>query len=838
MVGSATQQLPPVHPPSENSWAPPAALPTVEIVNPILGYAVGAAMNTHFYQVLPLLASNLDLTSLVSLCQASRQLHAECLDLSDQQLQAIVQQSLKQKHPKKHAWTRRNRVDICCSSLAWLLGALSKRWGIMQLAARLDLQQALLSAEGDSMACYILVRAGARVTRALIRNSMARAPQAWVNAYRLVRLSWGLPTILVPFVTGAVEIPMLDHLQDVDSELLFELAAAAYKVNSVAPAEGILQYQHLQPQREGWSSEQVFELALLAMEQQSLRMLPALLRLPAAPLITKQQYADLLILLLTSPYTVWTEEIGTVIMLRVQSDQQLVDRLAAAIKSASDRYSCRSYGCCSVCTVMQMLPQSAADLPSQLLTGLLSATKSHEEAGSAILVALAASRGIVGAADAMAAVAAGIWCLGRLPWKGEYRHASEQLLQQPVVQQLPLAEVQQLLLQAVRGSSREGLQCLLKGLPAVQEITGEGLQQLLVAAVEGTGSSEAIDSYGPSKLVAKLLGSRLPVLQQLGPGELQLPMMKCFPRDDYRALQYLVEPLRATAKKLPHAAIYELMLQAAASQASACLLVLLKLVQPLDTPLAVLQQVLPVLMSCSCVKCAVTPTKVAKYDMYTAGCTCTVCSLLKGAAGKLAAADVWEVLVAAAKAPVKDLHLEGFASLPGVDELEDVQVEQLLLAAIEALPVGKLECKGKQSLLSKLEQLQGELLFSRRLTSSAAVHRLMVACVGRAVEGGVGRLREELGLQGEGWEGLLTSEQLKQLVAVAVKCSSGSLSAGWVAGGHTIECRPCLLVLAKLLPSFSEKQHVAEGLLAAGRELLLYFSSDSEDGTNDGSESY
>ena len=60
-----------------------------------------------------------------------------------------------------------------------------------------------------------------------------------------------------------------------------------------------------------------------------------------------------------------------------------------------------------------------------------------------------------------------------------------QLLQQPSVQQLPLANPLELLLQAVRSSCREGLQCLLEGLPAAQEGTEEGLQLLLGEAVRG-----------------------------------------------------------------------------------------------------------------------------------------------------------------------------------------------------------------------------------------------------------------------------------------------------------------------------------------------------------------
>ena len=86
-----------------------------------------------------------------------------------------------------------------------------------------------------------------------------------------------------------------------------------------------------------------------------------------------------------------------------------------------------------------------------------------------------------------------------------------------------------------------------------------------------------------------------------------------------------------------------------------------------DIPLAVLQPVLPVLMSRSCARCALSPAVVGKSVTYLTGSNCRVCSLLKAAAGKLAAADVWEVLVATAKAAVENMHLGDFANLPGVD---------------------------------------------------------------------------------------------------------------------------------------------------------------------------
>ena len=96
------------------------------------------------------------------------------------------------------------------------------------------------------------------------------------------------------------------------------------------------------------------------------------------------------------------------------------------------------------------------------------------------------------------------------------------------------------------------------------------------------------------------------------------------------------------------------------------------------------------------------------------------------------------------------------------------------MAAIAARPV--VGYREEHSLLKKLEQLQGESLFNKQLPA-AAVHRLMVACVGKAVEGGVGRLREELRLQGEGWCGELSQEQFKQLLGVAVMCGVDRLVA-------------------------------------------------------------
>ena len=829
-------------------------MPSSENLNPILGYCVGEALNTTLDQVLPLLAPNLDLISLVSFCFASKQLQDQCLDLSDQQLQSIVQKGLKQKEPKVSIYSRKGSGafrrsssfsyrrllrqyfkpdcrDSCCNSLEWLLGALCKRWGIMQLAARLDLQQALLAAEHDSRACYTLIRAGARVTRHLLRSSGCNdGPTAWARAYVRLALSWDLPPELdLVLKEGGVRrhLQSID-LQGVDSQLLFELAGAAYKIDDSALVDACLSATdaNLQYQIDAWSSEQVLELITLGIRRAYDDSLLCLLRFPAAQHITSSQYGDLLVMLLRDQQKPSLQDVAAVLLAHVQWDQQLVDQMAAAVKTHSSSKTpsgtpCTGT-CCRICAVLGAIAVFAAGLSLQLQISLLCiAASTHREAAKALLQQVAASSNIIGATEGVAAVAAAIRCwpdvvscgpdpVERLPEAlsclpnrpGTYRCYFKQLLQQPAVQQLPLAEVQQLLLQAVHSSCREGLQCLLEGLPAAQEVTGEGLQQLLGEALEGTNCSSS------KQLVAVLVGCSQLAVQQLGPGELQLLMVKCLKQDHYRGLQCLLCGLKAAAEQLQFADVCELMLQAAALQAHGCMLELLQRPRQLkDVPVEVLQGVLPILMQRSCPGYLSTAADgVHGTASRSSSSSCITCSLLKAVAGKLSAADVSDVLVAASSAFVEHIHLKGLACLPGVDELRAEQVEQLLMAAIEAVGPGR---EG-QPLLRKLEQLQGELLFSRRLSSSAAVHRLMVACVGKAVVGGARWLRGELGLQRE-WEGELSHEQLKQVLGVA---ELGRVSGG-AASGEAIECHACLLMLAKLLPSLREKQQVVEGLWVA-----------------------
>ena len=59
--------------------------------------------------------------------------------------------------------------------------------------------------------------------------------------------------------------------------------------------------------------------------------------------------------------------------------------------------------------------------------------------------------------------------------------------------------------------------------------------------------------------------------------------------------------------------------------------------------------------------------------------------------------------------------------------------------------------------------------------------------------------------------GQLSQEQLRQLLLVAVQCSTKKELGN--SGLRVAECRPCHLVMVKLLPSVREKQQVVRVLI-------------------------
>ena len=804
------------------------------------------------YGLLPLLSSKLDLETLVSLCQASKQLHDQCLDLPDQLLQTIVQQAIKTKQDYNPTWQGAD-TGSRWSSLAWLLGALSKRWGIMQLAARLDLQQALLAAKSDSVACYILIRAGARITRPLLLLSSGpynSGPRFWAQIYQYLQLCWDLPGIFLEVLQAPVGYARRNTTQvlseiargDLDSRLLFELAAAVSKteVSCTIMLMALIGCPLLQTPDGAWTPEQVLELAHLAAKRLSkVRVRPhsipmsggtdeglpllCLLQMPSAQGISGRDYADLLVVLFSCPWVECMQQIADRVLPRVEWHQQLIEQIVAAVTSLPKVLGrqCIEYGgrVCSVCILLQALTSSRAfahvPFQQQIVLFTAAAGDHSRRCVDPLLQAVSSPAFSTQPGDVLAAVSA---CLDRWDYIKRDTDPFLRLLQHQAVQQLQPAQVQLLLVKAVDLGWTESLECLLKSVPAARGISVEALQELLEQAI--TARCDVTVQFKP-KDVAVLVSASLPAVQQLGPQELQLLLEKSFQLDDSHAVALLMD--LPAAKQMPLAAACELMLQALSAGARKCLQELLQLVPQMEqVPLAVLQQVLPVLMKLSCVQPVLTPASVPDLrDSESSSRGCAVCSLLKASAGKLAAADVWEVLVAAATSEhVENFHIDGLATLPGVDELGDEQVEQLLMSVIEALEPGYPD----EPWWQKLHELQGELLYMKQLPA-AAVHRLMVACVGKAVEGGVGRLREELGLQEEGWEAPLEPEQFSQLLMVATRCAFDE--------EQEVDFRPCLLAVAKLLPSVREKQQVAEGLKAANIEYERGLHGESDLGDED-----
>jgi hypothetical protein len=758
--------------------------------------------------------------SLVSLCKASKQLQDQCLDYSDQQLQLIVHKALLQNQPKELSSARDLAADPsnCHSSLAWLIGALSKRWGIVQLAARLDLQQALLAAEQDSLACHMLIRAGARITPELLRASDSIIGLiAWAETYEQLCLSYcPIPHELMQAIQG--DPFEYEQLVGLDDELLYDLLRVAlldanrFLIDMLVDATRVCQWL-------GWSVEMDFQLTVLALKRSNGHVLQHMFSLPVAEHITGQQYSNLLVLLLSHGDGYWHLRTTRHIIQHVHWDDQLVEQISAAVESqvASSFTPCRYE--CGICQVLQQIcSDSAATLPVQLQTSLLcAATGSHRDAACTILRHLARSEVMTEGADGRTAVAAALQS-----WPVEpilkYRRYFKRLLLQPAVQQLPLGEVEQLLQQAAGSGCAEGLRCLLKALPAAEEVTVEGYYQLLELVV-GNGTYRGRGrSCSKEEVLAVLLRCNLSSREPPGAAQLQQLVLKCIENDEAKLVKCLLGGFKEAAQQLSPAAVYGLLLQAATSVVD-CFSALLDLVPQLEElPLEVLQELLPALMKHSCPRVKLTAATVRDHASYIdldGARSCSVCSLLKAAAGKLAAADVWEVLVAAAKAQGESFHLGGLMHLPWVDDLADDQVEQLLLAAIEVRKGPSFRRGHGQQLVWRLEQLQGELLLGRRLPS-AAVHRLMLACVETAGSGRVGELREELGLPTKGWEGPLSQQQLEQLLQIAIADGLES-GQGMVRG----EASECVLVVARLLPSSTERQQVEDVLWAAGVQVSL-----------------
>ena len=152
----------------------------------------------------------------------------------------------------------------------WLLSNAAKTWGITQLAARLDLQGALITAAGDSEhAAKLLIAAGARVTEQLVRSAALTAVQGidtWLHTCGSQGLEVDLPPHLVSIFHGyPLELEELEQFtpQECYTAVAVALSQGPYRIKT-SPQELLLQ-----PTLPGTHWTQVELLQLLRVAVQS-----------------------------------------------------------------------------------------------------------------------------------------------------------------------------------------------------------------------------------------------------------------------------------------------------------------------------------------------------------------------------------------------------------------------------------------------------------------------------------------------------------------------------------------------------------------------------------------
>ena len=150
--------------------------------------------------------------------------------------------------------------------IAWLLLSFSKEHGILPLAARLGLQEALVEAQGDPVLCIMLIKAGARVNYELIVSTAPYQPGpiTWLRTYAFLGLSLDVPSLVSDLCLGRE--PPLQQLSQSPVGMAFTLTSLACSNSSSGPApnpDAILSL--CMTQAMDWSPDQVQQLIQLGL---------------------------------------------------------------------------------------------------------------------------------------------------------------------------------------------------------------------------------------------------------------------------------------------------------------------------------------------------------------------------------------------------------------------------------------------------------------------------------------------------------------------------------------------------------------------------------------------
>ena len=257
-------------------------------------------------EVVQLCTRLLDLQAIISLSRTSKQLREHAIVSIAQQdnlLQRWLQKAITAVTSSTSPASRQQHLG----NIRWLLHQCSQKWGIIPLAARLDLQGALPAAKGHHLLVRLIIQAGARISQPLIlaaTNTPSSMPSTWLWAYKREGLATGLSAMLEAVCSHEPtetkrDNPGLAVPAAATPDDLLTAAAVALADPQQLPLLPILQH----PSCKLWTAPQLHHLLILTLTFKPSRghssygrgkLIKHLLQLPAAADLPRQVIIDLM----------------------------------------------------------------------------------------------------------------------------------------------------------------------------------------------------------------------------------------------------------------------------------------------------------------------------------------------------------------------------------------------------------------------------------------------------------------------------------------------------------------------------------------------------------------
>ena len=812
--------------------------------------------------VLQILGTPFDLLGLVSTLKTSKGLLEDCWDsIPGQTLQQLLLDAVHNKPKTVHSLAPldglqqtqylHDAVASCPynSSISWLLRQCCKRWGIVSLATRLDLQAALREAKQDTILSVLFISAGARITLdSLFNHARPQAPAQWFQAYQVLGLSLDLPPLArtlcsyssygfygmqLPLNKQSAAALQPEYLQQLSSQELLQYAKLTI---SIVPEEETC-YALVGRMLSNFtmiSPEQLLEIMVQAAQAgRYLYCLRGLLQTPLAQEVPGEGYAELLqaMSLTTARATTARDEpalrdLIEVVIRRATWSGGLVDAFDRNYRGEctgmgpSHRHAAQHH-ICMRCLFFRVAahggpgpPLVPSELRMQLYTAALHSGRRHPHGPECALGLL---RGVLTSSEALVSLVS-----MHIELNSESRHIRK-LLDFSAAAVTPETLVQLLQL-AIASGHREALSevlmkiCSVWGALSVEQIAG-----LLVSGREVVASDTAILTH---------IFRGVPLARKVPVDAAQQLISRCLKAGFSDPKK--ISQLSLFLSTLPVATVRE------------ALQGLWPVVLGVDRKVQqqLLVHLVPIECSLQCNSCCVEPSKhkleegrevheqqqqdqkreehqkdqQQEQRQGTSGQRgqqddhqqhqrvrkqCNVCTVLQEAGSSLPVEEVCTLLVTSALSWSSNNHVSGFRSVPAINQLGEQQAVRLLNLVLQR------RSGPDPSRAPKLQQLL-EVLGPRHW-AVAAVHKLMMAAV---AAGGGSRGWEEvqqllqlpegvIGVGGwEAWEGEFNKIQLQLLVE----------RAGGVGAGE------CVAVLMELLTPAGEDK---EGLKGAVEDAKL-----------------